>query len=90
MYSWQMIKGNENEIEKNVSKFCILQFKNAHLNRNRFYYFIDIFIICMYIWSYKIDWKLDNNCKLKKLSADYLLQIIFVFLIILKLTLPKP
>lgn len=44
-----MIKGNENEIEKNVLKFCILQFKNAHLNRNRFYYFIDIFIICMYI-----------------------------------------
>lgn len=41
-----MIKGNKNEIEKNVLKFRILQFKNVYLNRNRFYlyiYFIDIY-----------------------------------------------
>lgn len=56
-----MIKENGNEIEKNVSKFCILQFKNAYLNKNIDFIILLIYLLYVYIYikSYKIDWKLD-------------------------------
>lgn len=56
-----MIKGNGNKIEKNVSKFCILQFKNAYLNKNIDFIILLIYLLYVYIYikSYKIDWKLD-------------------------------